>query len=44
MVIFIIKKCDIILIFAQNMDSEAVLTCIRNLFFRAKILEICIPV
>ena len=41
---FQMKNCDIFLIFAQNIDCEAVLTSTHNLCFRAKIRKNeCIP-
>ena len=40
---FQMKFFDIFLIFAQNIDCEAVLTSTHNLCFGAKIKKICIP-
>ena len=34
---FQMKNCDLFLIFAQNIDREAVLTSTHDLCFRAKI-------
>ena len=40
---FHMKNCDVFVIFAQNIDCEAVLTSTHNLCFRAKIRKNVYP-